>query len=196
MHIIVGLGNPGPSYLLNRHNVGFILVDMLHNDYGFQNFKSKDGALVAQGNIEGHKCLLIKPQGYMNTSGVSVSKIANFYKVPLGNVIVVHDELDLPFAKIRIKVGGGAGGHNGLRSLDQHLGKDYQRIRIGIDHPGVKEKVTGHVLGNFSKSELDDLPFVLGPISDALPRLLGGKGNEFQTKVALDIQNSLNPKGK
>ena len=196
MYIIVGLGNSGPSYLLNRHNVGFILMDMLHNDYGFQNFKVKDGALVAQGVIEGQKCLLVKPQGYMNTSCIPVSKIAHFYKVPLDHVIVAHDELDLPFAKTRVKIGGGAGGHNGLRSIDQHLGKDYHRIRIGIDHPGSKEQVSNYVLGNFSKTELDDLPYVLGPISDALPSLLDGKGNEFQTRVALDIQNSLNPKGK
>ncbi len=190
MKVIVGLGNPGPSYLLNRHNVGFILVDMIHNDYGFQPFKSKDKADIATGEIDGHKCLLVKPMEYMNKSGISVSKLANFYKVPLSDVIVAHDELDLPFRKIRAKIGGGAGGHNGLRSLDAHLGKDYRRIRIGIDHPGHKDAVTGHVLGNFNKTEIDDLPYILGPISDEMPRLLAGDADGFQTKVAMHIQNA------
>lgn len=190
MKMIVGLGNPGPSYLLNRHNVGFILVDMIHNDYDFQPFQSKDKADVAMGTIEGQKCLLVKPMEYMNKSGISVSKLANFYKIPLSDIIVAHDELDLPFRKIRQKIGGGTGGHNGLRSLDAHLGKEYCRIRIGIDHPGHKDAVTGHVLGNFNKQEIEDLPYILGPISDEMPRLLSGDYEGFQTKIAMLIQNA------
>lgn len=190
MKIIVGLGNPGPSYLLNRHNVGFIFVDMVHHDYGFSDFKSKDGALMAEGRIGTSKCLLLKPQGFMNKSGISVSKIANFYKVPLADIIVVHDELDLDFTRFRTKTGGGAGGHNGLRSLDQHLGNDYQRLRIGIGHPGHKDRVTGHVLGNFSKDELDDLPYILGPLSDNLPLWFQDSANGFQTKASRVIQDN------
>lgn len=190
MKLIVGLGNPGPSYLLNRHNVGFIILDMIAHDYNLPDFKSKNKALITEGTIDGVKCLFLKPMNFMNNSGTSVSQIANFYKIPLEDILVFHDELDLPFAKIRTKAGGGAGGHNGLKSIDAHLGKDYGRIRIGIDHPGHKDKVNSHVLGNFSKQEIEDLPYVLGPLSDELPLLLKGNPEEFQSKVALHIQDA------
>lgn len=190
MKLIVGLGNPGPSYLLNRHNVGFIVLDMIANDYNLTDFKAKNKALITEGTIEGVKCLFLKPMNFMNNSGPSVSQIANFYKIPLENIIVFHDELDLPFTKIRTKIGGGAGGHNGLKSIDAHLGKDYRRIRIGIDHPGHKDRVTSHVLGNFSKQEIEDLPYILGPLSDELPLLLKDKPEDFQSKVALHIQDA------
>ena len=190
MKLLVGLGNPGPSYLLNRHNVGFIALDMIGNDYALPPFKAKGKSMVTEGVIEGVKCLFLKPMNFMNNSGPAVSQLAHFYKIPLEDIIVFHDELDLPFAKVRTKTGGGAGGHNGLRSLDSHLGKDYQRVRIGIDHPGHKDRVTSHVLGNFSKQEIDDLPYVLGPISDELPALLKGKSDDFQNHVARQIRNS------
>ena len=192
MKLIVGLGNPGPSYLLNRHNVGFILMDMLHNDYGFQPFKMKYNTHVAKGTIGDHDCLIIKPMTFMNKSGDSVSNIANFYKIPPEDVFVAHDELDAPFRKIKVKQGGGAGGHNGLRSIDQRYGKEYHRIRIGIDHPGHKDAVTGHVLGNFSKSEIDDLPYILGAVSDEMPLLLDGDTQKFLTFVSRQIQTAFN----
>jgi len=192
MKLIVGLGNPGPSYLLNRHNVGFIILDMIANDYNLPDFKTKNKTLITEGTIDGVKCLFLKPMNFMNNSGPSVSQIANFYKIPLEDIIVFHDELDLPFTKIRTKIGGGAGGHNGLKSIDAHLGKDYRRIRIGIDHPGHKDRVTPHVLGNFSKQEIEDLPYILGPLSDELPLLLKDKPEDFQSKVALHIKEAFN----
>ena len=126
----------------------------------------------------------------MNKSGPVVSKIASFYKVPLEDITVFHDDLDVAFTKVRTKIGGGAGGHNGLRSLDAHIGKDYWRVRIGIDHPGDKDRVTGHVLGNFSQREIEDLPYILGPISDELPLLIQGDLGDFQNKVALNLQET------
>lgn len=190
MKLLVGLGNPGPSYLLNRHNVGFIVLDMICHDYSLAPFKAKEKSMVTEGMIEGVKCLFLKPMNFMNNSGPAVSRLANFYKIPLEDVIVFHDELDLPLAKIRTKVGGGAGGHNGLRSIDAHLGKEYRRVRIGIDHPGHKDRVTSYVLGNFSKKEIEDLPSILGPISDELPALLKDKPDDFQNHVARHIQDA------
>ena len=163
---------------------------MLHNDYGFQPFKMKNGAELAAGEIKGIKCLLVKPMQYMNRSGISTAAIANFYKIPLDDIFVIHDELDVPFQRVKVKTGGSAGGHNGLRSLDQNIGKEYHRIRIGIDHPGHKDAVTGHVLGNFSKTEIEDLPYILGPLSDELPALLKGHKAEFLNKIALRLQTN------
>jgi len=163
---------------------------MIAHDYNLPAFKPKGKAFITEGSIEGVKCLFLKPMNFMNNSGTSVSQLANFYKIPLEDVIVFHDELDLPFAKIRTKIGGGSGGHNGLRSIEAHLGKDYRRVRIGIDHPGHKDQVTSHVLGNFSKQEIEDLPYVLGPLSDELPLLLKNKPDDFQNKVALHIQDA------
>ncbi|MDP4840456.1 MAG: aminoacyl-tRNA hydrolase [Alphaproteobacteria bacterium] len=190
MKLIVGLGNPGPSYLLNRHNVGFIILDMIVHDYNLPDFKTKDRALITEGVINGIKCLFLKPMNFMNNSGTSLAQVANFYKIASEDIIVFHDELDLPFTKIKTKIGGGSGGHNGLKSIDTHLGKDYRRVRIGIDHPGHKDRVTSHVLGNFSKQEIEDLPYVLGPLSDELPLLLNNKPEDFQRKVDLHIQEA------
>tara|TARA_R110002095_G_scaffold39757_2_gene36631 strand:- start:146 stop:727 length:582 start_codon:yes stop_codon:yes gene_type:complete len=192
MKLIIGLGNPGPSYLMNRHNAGFIILDMIAHDYDLPAFKQKGKALITDGVIEGVKCLFLKPMNFMNNSGTSASQIATFYKIPLEDIIVFHDDLDLPFAKIKTKIGGTAGGHNGLKSIDAHLGKDYQRVRIGIGHPGHKDLVTSHVLGNFSKKELQDLPYILGPLSDELPLLLKNKPEDFQSNVALHIKEAFN----
>lgn len=190
MKLLVGLGNPGPSYLLNRHNIGFLIIDMIAHDYGFSDFKAKGKALISEGMIGTQKCLLIKPMSFMNNSGIPTADIASFYKIPLADIFVFHDELDIDFGKMRCKVGGGAGGHNGLRSLDAHVGQDYCRIRLGIGHPGDKERVTGHVLGNFTSAEMDDLPDILGPVSDHLGLLLAGDMQKFQTAVAKDVQDA------
>lgn len=155
MYLIVGLGNPGTEYRFNRHNVGFLMADILHQAYGTSNFqRNKWQGLMAEGSIDGQKVLFLKPQTYMNLSGPAVSGPANFYKIPLDKVIVIHDELDIPPADIRIKKGGSNGGHNGLKSIDAHLGKDYWRLRIGIGHPGVKDMVSGYVLNNLPQKEL------------------------------------------
>lgn len=155
MYLIVGLGNPGTEYRFNRHNVGFLMADILHQTYGTSDFqKNKWQGLMAEGSINGHKVLFLKPQTYMNLSGPAVSGPANFYKIPLENIIVIHDELDIPPADVRVKKGGGNGGHNGLKSIDAHLGKDYWRLRIGIGHPGVKAMVSGYVLSNLPQKEL------------------------------------------
>ncbi|MCP5322390.1 MAG: aminoacyl-tRNA hydrolase [Candidatus Paracaedibacteraceae bacterium] len=155
MYLIVGLGNPGTEYRFHRHNAGFLMVDILHQAYGSSDFqKNKWQGLMAEGNIKDTKVLFIKPQTYMNLSGPAVSGPANFYKIPLDRIIVIHDDLDLPPANTRIKKGGGHGGHNGLKSIDAHLGKDYWRLRIGIGHPGIKDLVSGYVLNNIPQKEL------------------------------------------
>lgn len=155
MYLIVGLGNPGTEYRFHRHNVGFLMLDILHQAYGTSEFhKNKWQGLMAEGSIEGQKVSFLKPQTYMNLSGSAVSGAANFYKIPLDHIIVLHDELDIPPADIRLKKGGGNGGHNGLKSIDAHLGKDYWRLRIGIGHPGVKDMVSGYVLSNLPQKEL------------------------------------------
>lgn len=163
MYLIVGLGNPGTEYRFHRHNVGFLMVDILHQAYGTTEFqKNKWQGLMAEGVINGHKVLFVKPQTYMNLSGPAVNGPANFYKIPLDKILVIHDELDIPPAEIRLKKGGGNGGHNGLKSIDAHLGKEYWRLRIGIGHPGIKDLVSGYVLSNLPQKELplyDDLFF-------------------------------------
>jgi PTH1 family peptidyl-tRNA hydrolase len=188
MKLLVGLGNPGPQYIFNRHNVGFLALDMLVQEYQLPAFKTKDRSLMTEGSIGNQKCVLLKPLTYMNNSGPAVAQVAQFYKLPLSHIFVFHDELDLPFGKVRTKVGGGAGGHNGLRSLDAHLGKDYHRIRIGIDHPGHKDLVSGHVLGNFNKAEQQELPFILGALADHLPLALNDHVDQFQSKVAEQLK--------
>jgi PTH1 family peptidyl-tRNA hydrolase len=150
MRLIVGLGNPGPEYALTRHNIGFMAVDALA---GHARFTSKFHAEVASLSIEGEKVVLLKPMTFMNLSGKAVQAAMAFYKIAPENVIVLHDELDLPLGKIRIKLGGGANGHNGLKDIDQMVGPDYWRIRLGIGHPGMKEQVHGHVLSRFSDEE-------------------------------------------
>lgn len=185
MWLLVGLGNPGAKYARNRHNVGFMVADAFASAHGFAPFAKKFQGEIAQGNVSGEKCLLLKPQTYMNESGRSVGEACRFYKIPPEKVIVFYDELDLVFGKVRVKQGGSAGGHNGLRSMDAHIGKNYWRVRIGIDHPGHKERVTGHVLSDFSKKEQPHVDM----LSDDLARygdILLKEGHEaYMTKVAL-----------
>jgi PTH1 family peptidyl-tRNA hydrolase len=188
MWILVGLGNPGKDYTDNRHNIGFMAIDEIASEFGFAPFKSKFEGEISEGRIDEEKVVLLKPQTFMNLSGQSVGKVARFYKVTPNRIIAFHDELDLVPGKIRIKKGGGAAGHNGLKSMDQHLGsQDYHRVRMGIGHPGDKDRVTGHVLGDFSKDEKQWVPDWLRAVAKNVPLLLEGAGEDYMTKVAADF---------
>ena len=169
MHLIVGLGNPGAEYAGHRHNVGFMAVDEIARHHNFPAFRQKFSALVSEGVVDGEKLLLLKPQTFMNLSGDAVGQAAKFYKLTPADISVIHDELDLAPGKVRIKSGGGHGGHNGLRSIEAHLGKDFVRVRIGIGHPGHKERVNPHVLSNFHKADGE----WLAPLLDALAKTPG-----------------------
>lgn len=173
MFLIVGLGNPGAEYDKTRHNVGFMTVDEIHRQYGFAPFKSKFDGLIAEGNINGEKVYLLKPLTYMNLSGNSVVKAANFYKILPDNIVVIHDDMDLPVGKIKAKVGGGAGGHNGLKSIDAAITPNYCRIRLGVGHPqGAGEAVVSHVLSRFSKTDALQIEKNIELIGESLPILL------------------------
>jgi len=188
MHLLAGLGNPGSKYAGNRHNVGFMVVDEIHRRFRFAPYRMKFEGEMSEGTIEGHKVLLLKPTTFMNDSGKSVGAAARFYKIPPENVIVLHDELDLAPGKIRAKTGGGVAGHNGLKSIAQHFGKDFRRVRIGIGHPGDKNQVTGHVLKDFSKADQDWVEKIIDAIAEASPLLLEDKDPEFMTKVPLILK--------
>jgi len=185
MLLLVGLGNPGPEHAGQRHNVGFMAADAIVRRHGFSPWRKKFQGDVAEGTIGGVKVVVLKPATYMNLSGQSAAAAAQFYKIDLQGVIAIHDELDLKFGKLRVKRGGGAAGHNGLRSLDQHLGQDYLRLRMGIDHPGEKHLVTNYVLGNFAKSERAFVETWCDAIADALPILVKGDEAGFMNKVHL-----------
>jgi peptidyl-tRNA hydrolase, PTH1 family len=188
MRIIAGLGNPGPKYENHRHNVGFMAADAIARRHSFSPWSKKFQGLVAEGFIGDEKVLLIKPQTFMNLSGQSVGEAMRFYKLGPQDLTVLYDELDLAPAKVRVKTGGGAGGHNGIRSLDAHCGTEYRRVRIGIGHPGVKELVHGHVLGDFAKADREWLEPLLDAIADAAPMLVKGDDNGFMNKVSLAVQ--------
>ena len=188
MHLLVGLGNPGADYASHRHNVGFMAVDEIIRRHNFSERPKKFSSEVYEGRLGSEKCLVLKPQTFMNRSGQAVGEAARFYKIDIGNIIVLHDELDLAFGKIKAKTGGGAAGHNGLKSIAQHLGPDFIRVRIGISHPGDKAKVHSHVLGNFSKAEQAELPLQLDAIAKAASWLAAGDLPRFMTEVAKDLQ--------
>ncbi|NVN11399.1 MULTISPECIES: aminoacyl-tRNA hydrolase [Nguyenibacter] len=186
MLLWTGLGNPEPGMSRHRHNVGFMAVDRIASRHGFAPWRKRFRGEVAEGRVGAHRMLLLKPMTYMNLSGESVQQAAAFYKIPVEAITAFHDELDLPPGRVRVKRGGGAAGHNGLRSMDRMLGSpDYWRVRIGIGHPGAKERVTGHVLGDFSKSDQDWLERMLDAMSDAAPILADGQPELFMTKLAL-----------
>lgn len=173
MFLIVGLGNPGSEYDKTRHNVGFMAVDEIAQAYGFAPFKAKFDGLIAEGKIAGEKVYILKPHTYMNLSGNSVVKAANFYKILPQNVIVIHDDMDLPVGKIKAKLGGGAGGHNGLKSIDAAISPNYNRVRIGVGHPNQGgEAVVNHVLSRFSKADAEVIEQEIGLISDIIDVLL------------------------
>ena len=188
MLVIAGLGNPGPKYENNRHNVGFMAADAIARRHSFSPWSKKFQGLVSEGRLEGTKVLLLKPQTFMNLSGQSVGEALRFHKLSVDALIVLYDELDLAAGKVRIKTGGGAGGHNGIRSLDAHCGKDYRRVRIGIGHPGVKEMVTHHVLGDFSKADHAWLDPLLDAMADNAGMLVAGDNNGFMNKTSLAVQ--------
>ncbi len=189
MQIWVGLGNPGPRYALHRHNVGFMVMDVLAEMHGFGAEQKKFQGWAREGRIAGHKVLLLKPATFMNESGRSAGEALRFYKLGTDHLTVFHDELDLAPFKVKVKQGGGTAGHNGLKSIDQHLGADFQRVRIGIGHPGHKDRVTGHVLGNYAKDEQDDLIAMLGAIGGAAEWLANGDAARFMSDFALRMQN-------
>ncbi|EJN04385.1 aminoacyl-tRNA hydrolase [Phyllobacterium sp. YR531] len=185
MLLIAGLGNPGSQYASNRHNIGFMAADEIHRRHNFSPWTKKFQALISDGLIGGEKVLLIKPQTFMNLSGQSVGEAMRFHKIALGDLAVIYDELDLASGKVRVKTGGGSGGHNGIKSIDAHVGKDYRRIRIGIDHPGIKELVTHHVLGNFAKSDAEWLEPVLDAIAANADYIVKKDDAGFMNRVAL-----------
>ena len=189
MLLLVGLGNPGPKYERNRHNIGFMAVDEIVRRHSFAAWRGRFQALTAEGHFGGEKVMTMKPTTFMNESGRAVGEAARFFKLAPEDVVVLHDELDLAFGKVRIKQGGGHAGHNGLRSIDAHLGNNYARIRLGIGHPGDKARVHGHVLSDFAKAEEADLSTLIDAIGDAAPMLANAEQhNAFMTKVALAIK--------
>jgi PTH1 family peptidyl-tRNA hydrolase len=188
MHIIAGLGNPGRQYAGHRHNVGFMAADAIHRRHGFSPWTKKFSALISDGRIGQEKVLLIKPQTFMNLSGQAVGEAMRFYKCAPEDITVFYDELDLAPGKVRVKTGGGNGGHNGIKSLDQHCTKNYRRVRIGIGHPGAKELVTPYVLGDFSKADQEWLTPLLDAIADNAGLLIQGDESGFMNKVSLAVQ--------
>jgi len=192
MQLWVGLGNPGAQYAGNRHNIGFMAVDRIAADHGFGPWQARFKALVAEGRLGGDKVLLLKPQTYMNLSGDAVRAAAQFYKLDAGALTVFHDELDLAPGRLRLKQGGGHAGHNGLRSIIQHMGEGFARIRLGIGHPGHKDRVAGYVLHDFAKSDADWLDDLLRGIADGAPALAAGDGPRFQNAVAARVAPARN----
>ena len=183
--LIAGLGNPGAQYARNRHNVGFMVVDTIHESYDFGPWRVKFQGLISEGKLARRKTYLLKPMTYMNDSGLSVGPAVRFLKLLPSAVVVMHDEIDLAAGKLKAKTGGGDAGHNGLRSITANLGPDYHRVRIGVGHPGTKDRVHGHVLQNFAKSDEDWLVPLLSAIAEAAPALAQNDVIGFMNKVAL-----------
>jgi len=194
--LIAGLGNPGTQYVRNRHNAGFIVVDELHAHYRFGPWKAKFEGLLSEGSLGGRKTYLLKPQTFMNLSGDCVGPALRFFKLPLEALVVVHDEIDLAAGKLKAKIGGGDAGQNGLRSITAALGPDYRRVRIGIGHPGHKDRVTGHVLQNFSKDDLGWFKPMLDAMVEAAPLLAKDDDAGFMSKVALQLKPPPKPTKK
>ena len=183
MKLIVGLGNPGTQYALNRHNVGFMIIDTLAHIYSYPTFKRYNQSLIAEGVIGGQRALVLKPLTYMNISGQAVGDVVRFYKIPLDDIIIIHDDIDLSFGDMRVKKGGGHGGHNGLKSIDTAIGKEYWRLRIGVGHPGHKDAVSPYVLSNFSKQELDELVITMRIVVDEMSLLLKYQTEQFLKNI-------------
>ncbi len=190
MQLWVGLGNPGPSYAMHRHNVGFMAADTIAEVHAFCATAKKFSGWLHDGRIGGKRVLLLKPATFMNESGRAVAEALRFYKLDVSALTVFHDELDLAPFKIKVKQGGGTAGHNGLRSIDQHLGPDFRRVRIGIGHPGHKDRVTGYVLGNYAKAELDPLAALLGAIAAEAEWLAKGEDARFMNDLALRLDDA------
>jgi PTH1 family peptidyl-tRNA hydrolase len=188
MLLFVGLGNPGAKYAHNRHNVGFIVVDEIARRHGFAPWRRRFQGETAEGTLERERVILLKPMTYMNDSGQAVQEASAFFKLAPNEVTVFHDEIELPPAKVRVKVGGGIAGHNGLRSVSAHVGNDYRRVRIGVGHPGIKELVHGHVLNDFAKDERPWVEALREVIGDNAGLLVTGRDSTFQNKVHLAMR--------
>tara|TARA_B110000008_G_scaffold212222_1_gene211193 strand:+ start:945 stop:1622 length:678 start_codon:yes stop_codon:yes gene_type:complete len=185
MKLFVGLGNPGKKYTNNRHNIGFMALDQIANDHSFSPWKNKFQGQITDGKLGAEKVILLKPETFMNLSGQSVSETIKFYKIRIENIIVFHDELDLEPAKLRVKTSGGHAGHNGLRSIHQHIGPDYHRVRMGIGHPGHKDRVANYVLSDFAKSDQNWFQDLLFGISDGAIYLANNDAGKFMNAVAM-----------
>lgn len=188
--LFVGLGNPGPTYRNHRHNVGFQVLDVLAAHFSFPDFKRKDTYAFTTGTIAAASVLCLKPLTYMNRSGLSVGQVARFYKIPLEQILVIHDDLDLAPGKIRLKLGGGTGGHRGLQSLDQSVGKNYWRLRIGIGHPGHRDEVNAYVLQDFSSREQAWLALLKDFIAEEISAILQQEGDLFVSRVMQRLKNA------
>ncbi len=187
MLIIAGLGNPGAKYAGNRHNIGFMAVDAIHRRHSFSPWSKKFKAEISEGELAGEKVLLIKPQTFMNLSGEAVGEAMRFYKLQPSDLVAIYDELDLPAGKARLKTGGGHGGHNGIKSLDAHCGREYRRLRLGIGHPGVKDLVHNHVLGDFAKADQAWLEPLLNTLADNAEMLVRNEDSQLMNKIALAL---------
>jgi len=190
MLLFVGLGNPGKAYQNNRHNIGFMAVDAIARAYNFPSFRSKFQGHVAEGTIAGEKVLLLKPETFMNDSGRAVSDATHFYKLSVREVVVFHDELDLPPGKVRVKKGGGNAGHNGLRSISERFNNEYRRVRLGIGHPGDKARVHDYVLGNFPQTEMLWVDALCDAVARNVGEIVNGDDAGFQNKVYLAMDSA------
>ncbi len=196
MLVITGLGNPGLKYAHNRHNIGFMAADAIVRRHNFGPWVKKFSGEVSEGTLDGVKVLVLKPLTFMNDSGRAVAAAMQFYKLDLKDVVVIYDELDLVPGKVRVKTGGGSGGHNGIKSIDQHCGKEYRRVRLGIGHPGNKEQVHNHVLGDFHKIDKDWVDPLMDAVSDAASLLLSQDENAFANRVAVLLGKNDEPSNK
>jgi PTH1 family peptidyl-tRNA hydrolase len=188
MRLFVGLGNPGAKYAHNRHNIGFMVVEEIARRHGFAAWRCRFQGETAEGTLDHERVILLRPLTYMNDSGRAVQEAANFFKIAAGEITVFQDELELPPGKVRVKVGGGIAGHNGLRSISSHIGNDYRRVRLGIGHPGIKELVHSYVLADFAKDERPWVVSLCEAIADNAGLLATGRDSTFQNKVHLAMQ--------
>jgi peptidyl-tRNA hydrolase, PTH1 family len=188
MQLLVGLGNPGPRFAGNRHNIGFMAVEAIARRHRIGPWRRRFRGVAAEGPIEGERVILLLPETYMNESGLAAGEAAHFYKIAIGHIVVFHDEIDLPPAKVRVKAGGGTAGHNGLRSISSHVGNDYRRVRIGVGHPGAKELVYPYVLSDFAKTERPWVETLCDIIADNVAMIIKGEDSSFQNKVHLAMQ--------
>jgi PTH1 family peptidyl-tRNA hydrolase len=188
MRLLVGLGNPGPEHARNRHNIGFMVVQAIARRHGIGPWRRRFQGVATEGPVGGQRVLLLLPSTYMNESGLAVAEAAHFYKLGAGDIAVFHDEIELPPGKVRVKVGGGNAGHNGLRSISSHVGNDYKRVRIGVGHPGIKDLVQPYVLGDFAKAERPWVEALCDIIAENAGLIAKGEDASFQNKVHLAMQ--------
>jgi len=193
MVLLVGLGNPGPQHAKNRHNIGFMAIEAAVSRYGFGPWRGRFHGQVSEGQLNGRRAFALKPETYMNESGRAVAAATRYYRLEPEDVIVLYDEIDLDAGKVRCKQGGGNAGHNGLRSIDSHIGRNYVRVRLGVGHPGEPERVSGHVLGNFSRADMPWVEDMIDAVVDALPVLALGDIAGFTNDLALGLKTARKP---